>query len=81
MKRRSFLLAVLAGALALPAAAPAYHHSGVPADECAPSQAGEPGNNPRAGAAITEHNPAWTPPLPPTGTPSNAPTDCPAPKG
>ena len=68
----ALLLAVLA------APALAYHHGGVPADECAPSAAGEPGNNPTAGSAIEQHNPAQEAPLPPTGTPSQAPTECPA---
>jgi hypothetical protein len=80
--RRVFSVLVLAWLLLAVTASPAlaFHHAAVPADECAPPQAGEPGNNPRARAAIVEHNPAQTLPLPPSGTPSQAPTTCPAPQ-
>jgi hypothetical protein len=57
----------------------AFHHKSVPADECAPPQAGEPGNNPHAVAAIKQRNPVQSLPLPPAGTSSQAPLECPAP--
>ncbi len=78
--RRVFSVLVLAWLLLAVTASPAlaFHHVSVPADECAPPQAGVPGNNPTSRAAIVEHNPAQTLPLPPFGTPSQAPTDCPA---
>jgi hypothetical protein len=80
--RRVFAILVLAGVLLAVTASPAlaFHHVAVPADECAPAQAGTPGNNPMARAAIIAHNPAQTLPLPPFGTPSQAPTTCPAPQ-
>ena len=80
--RRVFSILVLAGLLLAATASPAlaFHHRGVPADECAPPQAGTPGDNPTAHAAIAAHNPAQTLPLPPAGTPSQAPTTCPAPQ-
>ena len=76
----ALIAALLVVVMASPALA--FHHKGVPADECAPAAAdrnGEPGNNPQATAAQLERNPVFNPPLPPTGTPSQAPTDCPAP--
>jgi hypothetical protein len=80
MKR---LLALVASgvALVIPATASGFHHVGVPADECAPAQAGTPGNNLTANEAIAEHNPAQTLPLPPFGTPGDeaTPATCPAP--
>ena len=68
-------------ALAVPASASAFHHVAVPADECAPPQAGTPGDNPTAHMAIAMHNPAQTLPLPPFGTRGDAatPDTCPAP--
>jgi hypothetical protein len=79
--RRIFVVLASAAALAVPASASAFHHVAVPADECAPAQAGTPGNNPTAHAAIAEHNPAQTLPLPPAGTPGDqaTPATCPAP--
>jgi hypothetical protein len=81
MKRFIAVFGLLA-ALAFPASSAAFHHGGVPGDECAPPQAGTPGSNPTARAAIREHNPAQTPPLPPVGTPGDAhtPATCPAPQ-
>lgn len=79
---KKIIAAALTSALMLAVmAAPAlaFHHRGVPADECAPPAAGEPGNNPKAVSAIKQHNPAQSLPLPPNGTPSQAPTECPAP--
>jgi hypothetical protein len=80
MKRELAVLATGA-ALAIPGTASAFHHVAVPADECAPAQAGTPGNNATAHAAIAEHNPAQTLPLPPAGTPGDdaTPATCPAP--
>jgi hypothetical protein len=80
MKRLLLLISAFV-VLAFPAGAGAFHHVAVPADECAPAQAGTPGNNPTAHAAIAEHNPAQTLPLPPFGTPGDAatPDECPAP--
>jgi hypothetical protein len=73
---------VVALTLATSSAATAFHHGGVPGDECAPAQAGTPGSNPTARDAIRAHNPAQTPPLPPVGTPGDAatPSTCPAPQ-
>ena len=57
----------------------AFHHVALPT-ECASSAAGvNAGNNPTAKAAIVEHNPAQSLPLPPFGTPSNA-AEAPAPE-
>jgi hypothetical protein len=80
--RRAFAILVLAGLLLAITASPAlaFHHVAVPADECATNAAVTPGNNPTARRAIMEHNPAQTLPLPPFGTPSQAPTTCPAPQ-
>jgi hypothetical protein len=66
--------------LGLPSAAGAFHHVSVPGDDCAPEQAGTPGDNPTAHAAIDLHNPAQDLPLPPFGTPGNdaTPDECPA---
>jgi hypothetical protein len=79
--RRLLALSAAVAALAAPATASAFHHVAVPADECAPTQAGTPGNNPAAHAAIDEHNPAQALPLPPFGTPGDdaTPATCPAP--
>lgn len=79
--KRLFAVAAAGAVLAIPASASAFHHVAVPADECAPAQAGTPGNNPVAHAAIAEHNPAQTLPLPPFGTPGDlaTPDSCPAP--
>jgi hypothetical protein len=79
--RLVFVVLASAAALAVPASASAFHHVAVPADECAPAQAGTPGNNPTAHAAIAEHNPAQALPLPPAGTPGDqaTPATCPAP--
>ena len=80
MKLRVATLAIAAAALLAPLPASAFHHVAVPADECAPAQAGEPGNNPTAHAALVDHNQAQTLPLPPFGTPGDAatPATCPA---
>jgi hypothetical protein len=79
--KRLLVLVFAVLALALPAGAGAFHHLAVPADECAPAQAGTPGDNPTAHAAIAEHNPAQSLPLPPFGTPGDetTPEECPAP--
>jgi hypothetical protein len=80
MKRALAVLAA-ATALAVPASASAFHHLAVPGDECAPVQAGTPGDNPTAHAAIADNNPAQVLPLPPFGTPGDdaTPSTCPAP--
>ena len=79
--KRFLALAATCAALAVPASASAFHHVAVPADECAPAQAGTPGDNPTAHAAIAEHNPAQMLPRPPFGTPGAeaTPETCPAP--
>lgn len=79
--KRLLALAAIGAALAIPASAPAFHHVAVPGDECAPAQAGTPGNNPTAHEAIDTNNPAQTLPLPPFGTPGDeaTPAECPAP--
>ena len=70
--RRAFSVLVLAGLLLAATASPAlaFHHTALPADECAPLQAGTPGNNPIAHNAIEDRNPAQSLPLPPAGTPA-----------
>ncbi len=59
------VMGLLVALMATPAFA--FHHRFVPADECAPVQAGEPGNNATASAAIP-----LAKPLPPAGTPAAA---------
>lgn len=78
--RRVLAAALFAGMVAVPSPALAFHHKAVPADECAPEQAGEPGNNPKAFEAQDERNPHFEPPLPPANSPGNGgpPTTCPA---
>ena len=80
--RRVLLALFVAGVLIALTASPAlaFHHVAVPADQCATNAAVEPGNNEPAREAITEHNPAQEPPLPPFDTSSQAPTTCPAPE-
>ena len=76
----AFVCVLLVAMMAPPAAA--FHHKGVPADECAPAAAdtnGAPGNNSQAAEAQLLRNPIFNPPLPPAGKPSQAPTECPAP--
>jgi hypothetical protein len=79
--KRLLALTTACAALAIPASASAFHHVAVPADECAPAQAGTPGDNATAHEAIATNNPAQTLPLPPFGTPGDAatPDSCPAP--
>ena len=80
--RRVFSILVLAGLLLAVTASPAlaFHHVAVPADQCATNAAVTPGDNPVAHEAIQTHNPAQDLPLPPAGTPSQAPSTCPAPQ-
>ena len=61
--------AAAAALLALPAAAPAFHHGSIPARECAASD--NASNNPTAVAAIRDRNPVKDPgrTFPPFGTP------------
>ena len=55
-------------ALAVPSSAAAFHHVPLPATSCAAPAAGSPTNdNGQAKEAISAHNPAQTPPLPPIG--------------
>ena len=70
MKRVAALIA--AGlSLAVPAAASAFHHTGLPATFCHAPAAGSPSNNNgQAKEALTGHA-GLTPPLPPVGTPGN----------
>ena len=71
MRKLISLVAVLA-ALAVPAAASAFHHTGLPSTACANEAAGSPSNdNGQAKEALLAHNPAQTLPLPPVGTPGN----------
>ncbi|MDH4102869.1 MAG: hypothetical protein OEV29_05750 [Thermoleophilia bacterium] len=71
--RRIVALMTVTVALAVPAAASAFHHGGLPSTVCASENAGSPSNNNgMAKAAITAHNPAQSLPLPPVGTPGNA---------
>ena len=74
--RRIIALATLVAALAVPAAASAFHHTGLPATVCANENAGSPSNdNGMAKEAISAHNPAQTIPLPPVGTPGDGQGD------
>jgi hypothetical protein len=61
--RRMLLTLILAAMLVFATAAPAFAfiHVTVPAGECAASD--QAGNNPTAGAAIVEKNPAQDPPV------------------
>ncbi|HEX5470081.1 MAG TPA: hypothetical protein VFW80_13670 [Gaiellaceae bacterium] len=71
MKRLVLLIAALF-VLALPTSALAFHHTGLPSTVCAAEAAGSPSNdNGMAKEAISAHNPAQTPPLPPVGTPGD----------
>jgi hypothetical protein len=72
MRKRFLLLTLVAGALALPATAPAFHHGSIPARECAESD--QASNNATARAAIAEKNPVMDPggTFPPFGTPGEA---------
>jgi hypothetical protein len=70
--RKVIAFAAIAAALAVPAAASAFHHVGLPSTVCANVNAGSPSNdNGMAKEAISAHNPAQTLPLPPVGTPGN----------
>lgn len=72
--RRLTLLAVLIALVASPPAALAFHHTTIPASECANAAAGSPSNdNGQAKEAIREHNPVQggSLPLPPAGTPGD----------
>jgi hypothetical protein len=70
--RKVIAFAAVAAALAVPAAASAFHHTGLPSTVCANANAGSPSNdNGMAKEAISAHNPAQTLPLPPVGTPGN----------
>jgi hypothetical protein len=73
--RRALVTSIASAAMMMAAAGPAlaFHHVGVPANVCGQSDfAG--GANPTAIAALREHNPAQTLPLPPVGF-DNAPVD------
>ena len=85
MKRATKIFAAVAfaGVVAVPTPALAFHHGGVPADECAPEAAGQnAGNNPTASSQIRNRNPEKDPPFEPVGTPGNeaTPSECPAPE-
>jgi hypothetical protein len=74
--RKILLLVVLVAALAVPAAASAFHHIGLPSTACANENAGSPSNdNGQAKEALLAHNPAQTLPLPPVGTPGQGQGD------
>ncbi len=69
MKRLAAALA-LAGALALPGSALAFHHGGLPATTCHAEAAGSPSNdNGMAKEALLAHHPHGLP-LAPVGTPA-----------
>jgi hypothetical protein len=75
MKRLVVLVGILA-ALLVPAGASAFHHGGLPSTQCASASAGSPSNdNGMAKEALIAHNPHFTPPLPPVGTPGNGQGD------
>ncbi len=86
--RRIVVLVALAAALAVPAAASAFHHVLLPANACGVSpNAG--GNNPTAAAQVRDNSQAngGNLPIPPAGTPAvaNSPVIgpgalCPAPQ-
>ena len=85
MKRTKRMIAavMVAGIVGAPAPAFAFHHGGVPADECAPEAAGQnAGNNPTARSQIMNRNPEKNPPFEPVGTPGDeaTPSECPAPQ-
>lgn len=78
--RRLVLTVAIAGALVVPASAPAFHHGFVPAPTCASENSGgnAGGANPTARAALLAAG--HTLPLPPAGTPGaehsrNAPAE------
>ena len=67
--KRAIVLATALVALALPSAAPAFHHGGLPSTTCANENAGSPSNdNGEAKEALIAHNPNGIP-LAPVGTP------------
>ena len=86
MRRIALTLLIMGLMLALTAVpAFAFHHTLLPAPECAAAQSvpNAGGNNPTAKSAIVANNPAQGTqlPLPPAGTPSQAdttpaPTNC-----
>ena len=67
--RRLILIVAIVGALATPAAAPAFHHRFLPAPTCASENSGgnAGGANPTARAALLAAGHSL--PLPPAGTP------------
>ena len=69
MRKRVVVLAAAVAVLALPSAAPAFHHVFLPAPTCAADESGgnAGGNNPRAREALLAAG--QTLPLPPFGTP------------
>ena len=74
--KRVLIVGALVVGLAVPAAASAFHHGGLPARFCAADAAGSPSNdNGQAKEAITAHNPQQSLPLPPVGTPGNGQGD------
>jgi hypothetical protein len=77
--KRLLLFAAVAAGLAMPQTAAAFHHGGVPADECAPEEAGTPGSNPTARQALMDAGLSL--PLAPVNTPGDAhtPSTCPSP--
>lgn len=74
MRRIVSLVAVLA-ALTVPAAASAFHHTGLPSTFCANEAAGSPSNdNGMAKEALLGHT-SLSLPLPPVGTPGDGQGD------
>jgi hypothetical protein len=74
--KRALIAVVVAVGLAVPSGAAAFHHTGLPATFCHAAAAGSPSNdNGMAKEAITAHNPHFTPPLPPVGTPGDGQGD------
>lgn len=74
--RQILLLPLMVAFVLMAAAAPAFGfiHVTIPADDCAPSAAGVPGDNPRAHAALVAAGVAL-----PAGNVTKAPLSCPAP--
>ena len=73
--KRIVAVAAACTALAVPAAASAFHHGGLPATSChAPAAVSPSNDNGQAKEALTGHA-GLTLPLPPVGTPGNGQGD------
>jgi hypothetical protein len=80
--RRIVLAMVVMGLMVALMATPAFafHHQSIPADECAPEEAGVPAANPHARAALFERGAIHqgTQSVPIGNSEGHAPTSCPA---